>query len=78
MKEKQKITKYPSGKTKTETYQDDDTFVTKHFYDGKDAYVRELIYLKDGIKKIKHTKSFMIFTSNVIFNCIIYISPLFI
>lgn len=55
MIEKQKITKYPSGNKKTETYQDDDTFVTKHFYDGKDAYVRELTYLKDGIKKIKHT-----------------------
>lgn len=55
MKEKQKIIKYPSGNTKTETYTDGDTFVTKHFYDGKDAYVRELIYLKDGISKIKHT-----------------------
>jgi len=55
MKENQKITKYPSRNTKTETYEDGDTFVTKHFYDGKDAYVRELIYLTDGIKKIKHT-----------------------
>ena len=55
MKEKQKIIKYKSGNTKTETYQDGDMFVTKHFYDAKDAYVRELIYLKDGIKKIKHT-----------------------
>lgn len=55
MKKNQKITKYPSGNPKIETYQDEDTFVTKHFYDGKDAYVRELIYLKDGISKIKHT-----------------------
>ena len=55
MKEKQKIIKYPGGNTKTETYQDGDTFVTRHFYDAKDAYVRELIYLTDGIKKIKHT-----------------------
>ena len=50
----QKITKYPSGNKKTETYQDDDTFVTKHFYDAKDAYVKEFISLKDGIKEIKH------------------------
>ncbi len=54
MKEKQKITKYPSGNKKTETYKDGNTFVTKHFYDAKDAYVKELIYLKDGIKKVKH------------------------
>ncbi len=54
MKENQRITKYPSKNKKTETYQDGDTFVTKHFYDAKDAYVREFISLKDGIKKIKH------------------------
>ena len=54
MKEKRKITSYPSSNMKTETYIDEDTFVTKHYYDAKDAYVRELIYLKDGIKKIKH------------------------
>ena len=54
MKEKHKITKYPGGNKKIETYQDGDTFVTKHFYDGKDAYVKELIYLKEGIKKVKH------------------------
>lgn len=53
MKENYKITKYPSGNTKTETYKDGETFVTKHYYDAKDAYVQELIYLKDGIKKIK-------------------------
>jgi len=55
MKEKHKITKYPSRNIKTETYKDGDTFVTKHYYDAKDAYVKELIYLKDGIKKVKHT-----------------------
>ena len=54
MKENHKITKYPGGNKNTETYQDGDTFVTKHFYDAKDAYVKELIYLKDGIKKVKH------------------------
>ena len=54
MKENQKITRYPSKNKKTETYKDGDTFVTKHFYDAKDAYVKELIYLKDGIKKVKH------------------------
>ncbi len=55
MKKNHKITKYPSGKTKIETYEDGDTFVTRHFYDAKDAYVKELIYLQDGIKKIKYT-----------------------
>lgn len=55
MKENQKTTKYPSQNIKTETYQDGNTFVTKHYYDAKDAYVKELIYLTDGIKKIKYT-----------------------
>ena len=54
MTEKHKITKYPGGNKKTETYQDGDTSVTKHFYDEKDAYVREFISIRDGIKKIKH------------------------
>lgn len=54
MKEKRKTTDYPSKNIKVETYIDGDTFVTKHYYDAKDAYVRELIYLKDGVKKIKH------------------------
>ena len=54
MKEKHKITKYPSKNPKTETYIDGETFVTKHYYDAKDAYVKELIYLKDGIKEIKY------------------------
>ena len=54
MKEKHKKTNYPSRNIKTETYEDGDTFVTKHYYNAKDAYVRELIYLKDGIKEVKH------------------------
>lgn len=54
MKEKHKITKYPSGNTKTETYKDGDTFVTKHYHNAKNAYVKELIYLKDGIKEVKY------------------------
>ena len=54
MKEKHKIIKYPSGNKKTETYKDGDTFITKHFHNAKDAYVKELIYLKDGIKEVKH------------------------
>ncbi len=54
MKENHKTTKYPSKNIKTETYQDGDTFVTKHYYNAKNAYVKELIYLKDGIKKVKH------------------------
>lgn len=54
MKEKHKITNYPSKNIQTETYIDGDTFITKHYYNAKDAYVRELISLKDGIKEIKH------------------------
>ena len=54
MTEKHKITKYPGGNKKTETYQDGDTSVTKYFYDEKDAYVKEFISLKDGVKEIKH------------------------
>ncbi len=57
MKENQKITKYPSRNTKTETYEDGDVFVTKHFYDAKDAYVKEFISLKDGVKTVKHINS---------------------
>jgi len=55
MKENHKITKYPSRNIKTETYQDGDTSVTKHYYDAKDAYVKELIYLTDDVKKVKYT-----------------------
>ena len=54
MIEKQKITSYPGGNKKTETYKDGDIFVTKHFYNAKDAYVKEFISLKDGITEIKH------------------------
>jgi len=55
MKQNKKITKYPNSKNiKTETYQDGDTFVTRHFYNGKNAYVKEFITVKDGIKKVKH------------------------
>ena len=54
MKEKHKIIKYQSGNIQTETYIDGDTFVTKHYYNARNAYVKELIYLKDGIKEVKH------------------------
>ncbi len=54
MKEKHKITNYPSKNIQTETYIDGDAFVTKHYYNAKDAYVRELISEKDGIKEVKH------------------------
>ena len=54
MKEKQKITLYPSKNKKTETYVEDGTSVTKHFYDAKNAYVREFISVTDGVTKIKH------------------------
>jgi len=54
MKEKHKITTYPSKNKKTETYIEDTTSVTKHYYDAKDAYVREFISITDGVKKVKH------------------------
>jgi len=55
MKENQKITTYPNSKNiKIETYQDGDTFITRHFYNGKDAYVKEFISIKDGMKTVKH------------------------
>ena len=55
MKENQKITTFPNSKNiKTETYTDGDTFITRHFYNGKNAYVKEFITVKDGITTIKH------------------------
>ena len=56
MKENHKITYYSkkSKNKKTETYKFGETLVTKDFYNGKDAYVRELIEEEDGIKEIKH------------------------
>ena len=54
MREKQKIKYYPSKNKKTETYIDGDTFVAKHFYDAKDAYVREFISITNNVTKIKH------------------------
>ncbi|PHS59191.1 MAG: hypothetical protein COB17_01325 [Sulfurimonas sp.] len=54
MKKKHKISNYPSKNKKTETYYEGDTFITKNYYDAKDAYVKELTYFKDGIKEVKH------------------------
>jgi len=54
MKEKHKIIYYPSKNIKTETYKLEESFVTRHFYDAKDAYVRELITAENGKKEVKH------------------------
>ncbi|EDZ62066.1 hypothetical protein SMGD1_0196 [Sulfurimonas gotlandica GD1] len=54
MREKHKIINYPSKNIKTETYILGDTFTTKHYYDAKDAYVRELINTENGITEVKH------------------------
>jgi len=54
MREKYKKSEYPSKNIKTETYKDGDTSVTKHYYDAKNAYVRELIYLTNGVREVKH------------------------
>ena len=57
MRTKQKIKYYPSKNKQTETYMDGETSVTKHFYDAKDAYVREFISVTDGVTTIKHITS---------------------
>jgi len=44
MKEKHKISNYPSKNKKTETYKLGDAFVTRNFYDAKDAHVKEVFY----------------------------------
>jgi antitoxin component YwqK of YwqJK toxin-antitoxin module len=54
MKEKYKVTNYPSKNMQTETYKVGEVFITKHYYDAKDAYIRELIHIENGIKEIKH------------------------
>ncbi|MBU1217440.1 hypothetical protein KJ870_02080 [bacterium] len=54
MKEKYKVTNYPSKNMKTETYKVGEVFVTKHYYDAKDAYIRELIHVEEGVKEVKH------------------------
>lgn len=54
MKEKQKIVNYPSKNIKTESYKFENSFITKHYYDAKDAYVMELITEKEDVKEIKY------------------------
>jgi len=54
MKENYKSNNYPGGNIKTETYTEGNTSVTKHYHTGKNAYVKEFISEKDGIKEIKH------------------------
>ncbi len=54
MKEKHKISNYPSKNKKTETYKLGDAFVTRNFYDAKDAHVKELVNEENGIKEVKH------------------------
>jgi antitoxin component YwqK of YwqJK toxin-antitoxin module len=54
MKEKYTKTNYPSKNLKSETYEENGTFITKHYYDDKSAYVKELTNLKDEIKEVKH------------------------
>ncbi len=54
MNKKNTISSYPSKNIKIETYQEDDTLVTKFYYDAKNAYVKELTKEKDGTKDVKH------------------------
>lgn len=54
MKKNQKIVYYPNKNIQTESYTLGDASVTKHYYNAKDAYVREFITLENGVKEIKH------------------------
>ena len=54
MKENQTIINYPSKNKQIESYKYGDAFVTKSFYDAKDAYVKELITVENGVKEVKH------------------------
>ena len=54
MKENQKIIYYPNKNIQTESYKLGDAFITRHFYNAKDAYVREFITIENGVKEIKH------------------------
>ncbi|HIC12107.1 MAG TPA: hypothetical protein EYO75_01790 [Sulfurimonas sp.] len=54
MNDKKTTSTYPSKRIKTEVYQENDTLVTKFYYDAKNAYVKELTKEKDGIKDVKH------------------------
>lgn len=54
MRENYKLIKHKSGNKKTETYQEGDAHITKHYHDAKDAYVKEFIAIENGITTIKH------------------------
>ncbi|SFV68550.1 hypothetical protein MNB_SM-4-1422 [hydrothermal vent metagenome] len=54
MNDKKTISTYPNKRIKIETYKEDDTLVTKFYYDARDAYVKELTKETDGTKDVKH------------------------
>ena len=54
MKENYKTSNYPGGKTKIETYKENDTFITKLYHNSRSGFVKEFTSEKDGIKEIKH------------------------
>ncbi len=54
MKENKKIIYYPNKNIQTESYKLGDAFITRHFYNAKDAYVREFITVENGVREIKH------------------------
>ena len=54
MKENYKTSNYPGGKTKIETYKENDIFVTKLYHNSKTGFVKEFTSEKDGLKEIKH------------------------
>ena len=43
---------YKSKRIQTETYTQDDAFITKHYYDDKNNHVRERILLKGEYKEV--------------------------
>lgn len=54
MKEKYTKSNYPNKNLEFETYYEGDTFITKHYHNAKNAYIKELTTLTDGIKEVKH------------------------
>ncbi len=54
MKVKKTIISYPSRNVKTEIYKEDDTLVTRYFYDAKNAYVKELTRENGANKEVTH------------------------
>ena len=54
MKENYKTSNYPGGRTKIETYTENDAFITKLYHNSRSGFVKEFTSEKDGVKEMKH------------------------